>query len=244
MNFCTIAAATLIAASTSVASASTITELTDAGRSMATAYDVQDGTTAINGRIENTAISDVDLYSFRLVKQTRLTMRALSVDFNSNLLLFNILGQGLAGNDNRDSSCETVYPIGRVDACLTLDLVAGTYFIGVGDNNIAAFETAADAATGSNGIFNNDDGILSTPTSRILGLIGDEAGDATQNFEGEYVLDFSTEVFSASAPSVVPLPAGLPLLLAGLGGLAVVRRLKACASNHLNSPSSQDRKAA
>ncbi|QCO55145.1 VPLPA-CTERM sorting domain-containing protein [Pseudorhodobacter turbinis] len=39
--------------------------------------------------------------------------------------------------------------------------------------------------------------------------------------------DFSRTVVDANAPSAVPLPAGLPLLFAGLGGLAMLRRRKA-----------------
>lgn len=39
--------------------------------------------------------------------------------------------------------------------------------------------------------------------------------------------DFGRTVVDANAPSAVPLPAGLPLLLAGLGGLIALRRRKA-----------------
>ncbi len=226
MNFCAIAAATLIAASTSIVSASTITEVTDAGRSMATAFDVTDGTTSVRGSLVNTTISDVDLYSFRLPEATRLTVRVLSTAFDANLLWFNGRGRGLAGDDDIESSCDNYTNLTVGDSCLSMDLLAGTYFVGVGNNNIGAFETAADAATGRNEIFDNDDGILATPTSRILGFIGDENGDVHLNDEGDYLLDFSTAVYAASDSAVVPLPAGLPLLLAGLGSLALCRRFK------------------
>ncbi|WP_300012444.1 VPLPA-CTERM sorting domain-containing protein [uncultured Roseobacter sp.] len=243
MNFCAIAAA-FIAASSSAASASTITEITDAGRSMATAFDVTDGTTAVSGSLINTSISDVDLYSFRLREATRLTVRVLSTAFDANLLWFNDRGQGLAGDDDIESSCDNYTNLTVGDSCLSLDLLAGTYFVGVGDNNTGAFETAADAATGRNEIFDNDDGILADPTIRILSFIGDENGDVHLNDEGDYLLDFSTAVYAASDPSVVPLPAGLPLLLAGLGSLGVVRRFKARVSFNPTIHTSQDWKAA
>lgn len=225
MNFCAIAAA-LIAASSSVASASTITEITDAGRSIATAFDVTDGTTAVSGSLINTSISDVDLYSFRLREATRLTVRVLSTAFDANLLWFNGRGQGLAGDDDIESSCDNYTNLTVGDSCISMDLLTGNYFVGVGNNNIGAYETLADAAVGTNVIFHNDDGILATPTSRILGFIGDENGDVHSNDQGDYLLDFSTTVYAASDSAVVPLPAGLPLMLAGLSSLALCRRFK------------------
>ncbi len=41
--------------------------------------------------------------------------------------------------------------------------------------------------------------------------------------------DFGRAVVDAQQPAPVPLPAAMPLMLAGLGGLALMRRRKAAA---------------
>jgi len=204
------------------AAAVPFTETTDAGRDMASAIVLPDGTTSINGQIVNTAISDVDLYKFSLSAMTTLTIRMLFPGEDANLILFNGLGQGLAGDDDDGSSCADSAGLGSLDSCLTLSLAAGDYFLGAGDNNMGAFENAADAAAGTNDFIDNDFGILSVPTTETLGLIGAESGDTDLNDEGPYTIEFSEAVSGPVA--AVPLPATLPLLVGGLAGLAWATR--------------------
>ena len=67
--------------------------------------------------------------------------------------------------------------------------------------------------------------ISETPGDHVVTLTGFTEGYYTPNS-----LDISRTFFDqdftikVSAPNVVPLPAGLPLLLAGIGAFAVVRR--------------------
>lgn len=215
------AAALAAAGLTSTAAASVFNESTDAGRDIASALSVANGTTSISGRLANTSISDVDLYAFSLLADTRLTIQMLFPTGDANLLLFNGLGQGLAGDDDNNSSCDDSAGLGGLDSCLTMDLMAGTYYLGAGDNNMGAFENAADASAGVNDFIDNDFGILASPTTEILGLIGAEFGDTDLNDEGAYTITFSSAV---NGPAAVPLPAGLPLGLAAFGALWAVGR--------------------
>ncbi|MEO1686952.1 MAG: DVUA0089 family protein [Pseudomonadota bacterium] len=211
--------AAVAAAWAGAAAALTVTETPDAGSSLDTAFVLPAGTTAIEGTIENTSISDVDLYRFSLIAPTRLTLRMLFLGADANLLLFNGLGQGLAANDDNgvNSGCDLPTGLAVRDSCLSVDLAAGEYFLGAGDNNTAAFATAADAVLGPD-FFSNDAGILPRPTPETLALLGNEDGERFLNNEGAYRIEFSAPVSS------VPLPAGAWLLLSGLGVLRLAAR--------------------
>ncbi|MEM9498244.1 MAG: VPLPA-CTERM sorting domain-containing protein [Pseudomonadota bacterium] len=51
-----------------------------------------------------------------------------------------------------------------------------------------------------------------------------ESGFAFSDLDATFA---DVEVFGATGPSVIPLPASLPLLIAGLGGIAILRRRRA-----------------
>lgn len=207
------------------AGATTVMEDVDAGRTMDTAFALSEGTTRIAGTVKNTKISDVDLYVFSLETASRMTIRMLSDDFDSNLLLFNHLGQGLAGNDDRSllfSSCGG--DMNFSDSCLNLSLDAGVYYLGAGANNMAAFKNETDAARGRSHFLHDDSGVLRAPTALALGVLGAEGGDMDINREGKYWIEFSRAV-DAPIPAV-PLPESLSLLLGGVVALAGVRRVR------------------
>lgn len=227
MNARMIALCAAVTLACGTATAATVTETTDAGRTMDTAFALAAGTTVVEGSIQNTDISDVDLYSFILDAPTTLTIRMLRAGANgldANLILFNGLGQGLAGDDDNNSGCADAAGLDSLDSCLTLSLDAGAYFLGAGDNNIAAFANAADASAGANTFIDNDSGILATPTLLTLGVLGAQFGDIDVNDNGAYRIEFSTAL--GGPVSAVPLPASLPLLAGGLLALAGVRRFR------------------
>ncbi len=194
--------------------ASVITETTDAGNTLATAMVLGGGVTSIHGTIEDG--QDTDLFKYVLGSDAILTIDMLFPGNDANLLVFNALGQGLAGDDDNDSSCTSISALAGLDSCLTLNLTAGVYYFGVGDNNIAAFESNADFLSAAD-FFDNDFGILSSPTPEIMALIGREGGPSSNGNSGDYTVNFS--IASATPDVQVPVPATLVLMGLGLLGL-------------------------
>ena len=221
---------TLGLASAANASTYNIIETTDAGATMATALqlvvDPSVGPTVVNGWIEQADPFRANLYTFTLAQSEKLKITATSlIDKNhpdyidTNLILFNASGQGIAANDD-------AFDDGTWDSQIKSTLAAGTYFVAVGPNNMAAFASEAlfnaeMPDDGNNFFLSNDDGYLSAPTSEILGVVGWEDGATDVN--NAYDDQFGTYTLTV-APAPVPIPASLPFMFAGLAGLAMVRR--------------------
>ena len=211
-----------------VAQAQVYTESVDAGVTPATAAVLPQGTTSVQGTLVNGLDSDVDLYRFELLAPAAFTIEVKSTDFDANLIVFNAAGQGLAGDDDDNSSCTPVTTLDYLNSCLTLNLAAGTYYFGVGDNNMAAFASEGDYLSATSFI-ENGTGILGAPTGAALGRIGAEGGPTSIENEGAYVVNFSQAVGAAAAEvrAVPLLPFGLVLLLGGVMAMFGMRRLRA-----------------
>lgn len=182
-----------------LASAMPIMETTDAGETLADAVLLPTINNGLVGQIDN----DVDLFGFTLASDLELTISATSSDFDMNLVLFNGLGQGLAGNDDlgRNGGCD----IGDrfLDSCLNLSLAAGDYFVAIGANNVNAF------SVGNNALIGNDSGILAAPTAGTLASFTHGSGG------GEYRVTFGVPV---------PAPATVALVVLALAGVRLTRR--------------------
>ncbi|MBT5108987.1 MAG: PEP-CTERM sorting domain-containing protein [Rhodospirillaceae bacterium] len=202
------------------AMATTFNETADASNFLAAAQVLSGGTTQITGTIEDG--QDTDLFKFSLGSNTTITIDMLFPGEDANLLVFNGLGQGLAGDDDDDNSCTAISVLASLDSCLTLNLDAGDYFIGVGDNNIGAFESVADFNIPSV-FFSNDSGILGSPTAEIAELIGTQNGPTDINDTGPYTVNFSVAVDGPTG-SAVPEPGTLALFGIGVVGLGLARR--------------------
>lgn len=82
----------------------------------------------------------------------------------------------------------------------------------VNDNQGAAFNTAGGISTDENGVI--------TAFGDLSSLLGQNTPDGTSVL----FVPGGNDLFASIAISEVPLPAGLPLMLAGLGALGLVRR--------------------
>ncbi len=167
----------------------------DAGVSIASANVVPGKVVQIEGSIVNVGDdSDVDLYRIVVPSDGPFTIEVLerSAPLDMNLIVFNEEGQGLAGDDDDNNSCDVITELETsLDSCVTLDLAAGVYYIAVGDNNIGAFESEADYEAGTGDFIDNDSGIQAMPTTERLGVVGDEFGPGGLEDEGDYVINFS-----------------------------------------------------
>ncbi|MEM8792557.1 MAG: DVUA0089 family protein [Pseudomonadota bacterium] len=198
----------LICAS-SFASAATFNESTDAtggdaGETISTAQDVTSILGAIEASDSITGAIDqgADLYRFTFsgglfTAQTFAT----GTTIDTQLFLFNEDGTGIIANDD-------IVGQGTLQSLVTATLSAGTYLLGV-----STFDNDPVTAGGDE-IFPNTFRALVTPNN---------AGDVLASFQspagstGSYTIDFSGTV-------AVPVPAALPLALAGLGLLLGIGR--------------------
>ena len=190
------------------AAAQIFDEGSDASAELLSAKVVPAGTTQITGDLTNTVTNeDIDVYVIEIPSDGVFTIEAKAVVVNDpdmNLIVFNSSRQGLAGDDDNDSSCSVLTSLNSFDSCLTLNLTAGTYFIAVGVNNIGAFESVADYEAGTNDFIDNDFGILSSPTTEIAVIVGEEDGPTPAQDEGDYVINFSEALTTATTTTTLP----------------------------------------
>ena len=222
----------LLLAISSHTRAAVYVENPDASAFRSSAQEVPDGTTSISGDIRNVGLdSDVDLYQFRLYSGGPFTIEVLTEDaaLDMNLLVFNASGQFLAGDDDDDSDCTPINGLAaELDSCLTLNLDAGIYYFAVGDNNIGAYTTEQEYLSGEADFYDNDSGILDSPSTEIMFMVGDESGrrsDADDlNDEGSYRVNFSEAVYGF-VPIIDAMPIWMIAVLAGFIGLLGRQRL-------------------
>jgi hypothetical protein len=195
----------------SVANAQVFSETTDAGTTAATAAIVPSGTTSIAGTLG--IRFDLDLYAFQIDTAGSIDIIGTnSPGIDDNLLLFDASGFGIGASDDQG---------GGLDSRITINLSPGLYYVGYGDNNIAAFDS------NNNEIFDNDhgdgNGVLNPPRTTPFAYIAQEfAGSGGDT--GPYTITFSRPTGGGTP---VPEPGSIALLIgAGLGGLMLKRRRK------------------
>lgn len=149
----------------------------DAGHLASTARAIEDNIDQVDGTIDGAG--DVDLYWFYLPTANTVTIGLTSSDYDSNLILFNGLGQGLAGDDDGG---------GVPSSEISIALTKGIYFVACGENNMAAWDSPSSFAAKiyGNAFIDNDTGVLGSPTTETLYGVATAGGTAT----GTYSLTF------------------------------------------------------
>lgn len=206
MKSCFVIAALALCISNSVIG-QTFNEGGDAGVTIATATNIPSGTVLVNGTVDDSTPADVDLYRFQPLSSGLFTLSVNSDDIDASILVFNAFGQGLAGDDDDDSSCDSslVPMLGSLDSCLTLNLTAGiNYFVAVGESKIAAYENNA-AFISMVSIIVPGDKILSSPTVEVLGFVSRVSGALGLGGDGLYQLHLAS-----SSPPPISDPAVIP----------------------------------
>ena len=186
--------------------AQTFFETVDTGNSIDTAIVIPGGITQLQGSLN----SDHDLWGFNLSSSQTVQISLGFSTFDDNLLLFDEIGRGIAGNDDigRGSASPGVnLPAGisGLDSEISAFLGPGRYYIGVGRNN--SFGAAADGSS----FINNDSGLLASPTSEVLGFLDGVEGT------GDYTLFFSPA-------TAIPEPTSGFLVFGLLGAIGLKRR--------------------
>lgn len=188
--------------------AQTFVETQDTGNDIATAIVLPAGTTQVEGSLN----SDHDLWGFNVSSSQSVQILLGLSPFDDNLILFDSLGRGIAGNDDigRGSASPGINlpaGIGGLDSEIVAFLDPGLYYIGVGRNN--------SSGIGSNGIsfIDNDSGLLASPTIDVLDFVGGSQGT------GGYTLFFSPPTAAS-----VPEPTSFSLIGCGLLGTVGLRR--------------------
>jgi len=184
------------------------TETTDTGNTISTAIVLGLGVNQVNGSLN----IDQDLWGFDLTVGQTIQITSGNSPFDDNLILFDGLGRGIAGNDDigRASASPGINlppGISGLDSEIVAFLNPGRYYIAVGQNNISGLST--------NGInfINNDSGLFSTPTTEQLASITGSAGT------GDYTL-----TINAPLGIGVPEPTSAILFCLGMLGATTVRR--------------------
>lgn len=159
--------------------ATTHVENPEAGNTAASAQILPLGVTEITGTLEvglTHAFSflpvDVDVYCLTLPKAVKgAVIKVISPngDFDPNLLLLNAGFFGIWGDDNSGGGQN------NQDSQITIDLPAGTYYIAVGDDDIAAFGPNIDDP--DDYAWNNDSNQLSpADAAKPIAILGAQSG--------------------------------------------------------------------
>lgn len=177
-------------------------ESPDAGVTETTAQIVPRRITEINGFIgpgteawNDPSARDVDVYCFTIDKPvTGASITVISPDggFDPNLLLLREGFYGIWGDDDSGGG------IDDLDSRIVTNLAAGTYYIAVGSNNIAAYE--AGPADEDDYPWNNDSNELDPgEASAKIAFIGASDSDDGQNASYRIVFNFETADDPATA---------------------------------------------
>lgn len=190
-----------------MAHAATISEVGDAGQTVATVQNIGGNVDVIQGSIN--PLFDADLYRVFFNFTGTLTVRVFDTSgtfWDPNLLIFNGAGNPIAGDDDGNGTGP-----GLLDSRLDIAITPGFYYIAVGSNNTYSFDA------GPNTIMGNDDGFNPTNPLGILDSIG---GGNTGT--GTYDLTFS----ALSESTDIPEPSTFAMLGGMLTALAVGKFLR------------------
>lgn len=185
-----------------------ITETADFGNTVTSAFTLPAGTTQVSGTVSND--NDGELLLFALAADQNVIFDLDFLTGDANLLLFNGAGNPLFGDDDGGAG---------FDSRISIFLRAGNYFIGVGENNFAGFDS------GVNEIIDNDHGLcVSNPSCNengVLSFIGNESDPLgpPSGSPHDWILSFSV---ATSAVSSVPAPASFSFVMLSL--LWMIRR--------------------
>lgn len=149
-----------------VASATTFTEIGDAGQTLATVQTVSGGTTSITGSLGRGDLADV--YKFGWNGGT--FQASTSTNFDPMLFVFDSTGSKLAFNDDRG--------IFNVESFISINLAAGTYLLGI-DNfsanyngDLSGFGTSGDGFGNYTISLSSTAPVSAVPEPSVIALLG------------------------------------------------------------------------
>lgn len=162
-----ICAAFFAAALTSQASsATTFTEIGDAGQTLSTTQTVTGGTTSIVGGLGRGDLADV--YKFGWNGGT--FQASTSTNFDPMLFVFDSTGSKLAFNDDRSNF--------SLESFISINLAAGTYLLGIDnwnsnyDGNLSGFGTSGDGFGSYTISLSSTAPVSAVPEPSVIALLG------------------------------------------------------------------------
>jgi len=190
-----VSIAILLTSLTSTTNANTFAEFGDAGDTLGTEQSVGAGIDEIVGMIDSPTADLFDLYQVSFDSGTTLEVAS---NFDSELLVLDLAGFGVASDDDSGSGLDAL-----------VNLPAGSYLIGLGTNSTGYLDGTNELV-----LFNNNSTSIGDVTN-----FGPLTGSSDLGFgaqSGSYTISFTSA-------TTVPEPTSL-LIFAGIGMGILTRR--------------------